>query len=123
MVRAEWVNLGALLLALGGAEALFAKLVTRRDRSAAQYPQGYFQPDDDLAGAPAKASSARVRKWHDSTLVYDVVYTFGANGLRRAPCAVIPPADAVQSQHRDIAPMPRADVVRVAFGLLVVTRE
>lgn len=83
--RVLYANLALLALGVGAIETAFAVLMTRRDAREARFPPGYFQLDDDFGGAPVKSSHARVRKWHDSTLVYDVTYTFGANGLRQAP--------------------------------------
>lgn len=84
-VRVVLINAGLVVLAVGGIETLFATLLTRRDRREAHYPPGYFQLDDDYGGAPTKNTSAHIQKWHDSTLVYDVTYSFGPNGLRLSP--------------------------------------
>lgn len=84
-VRVVCVNAALLLLLFGVTEAAFAMLLTRRNSSFPEYPPHYFQPDDDLGGAPERGVGARVRKLHGSTVVYDVVYTIGGNGLRRSP--------------------------------------
>jgi hypothetical protein len=86
-VRIVCVNAALLLLLFGATEAAFAMLLTRRNSSFPEYPPSYFQPDDDLGGAPERGVGAHVRKLHGSTVVYDVVYTIGANGLRRSPPA------------------------------------
>jgi hypothetical protein len=83
-VRVVWVNAGLVLLLIGATEAAFGMLLTRRNSSFPEYPPRYFQPDDDLGGAPERGVGARVRKRQGSTVVYDVVYTIGANGLRRS---------------------------------------
>jgi hypothetical protein len=85
VVRVVCVNAGLLLLLFGVTETAFALLLSRRNRSFPEYPPAYFQPDDDLGGAPERGVGAHVRKLHDATVVYDVVYTIGANGLRRSP--------------------------------------
>jgi hypothetical protein len=83
-VRVVSVNACLVLLLFGAIEAAFAMLLTRRNRSFPEYPPLYFQPDDELGGAPQKGS-AHVTKRTGSTVVYDVTYTIGANGLRASP--------------------------------------
>jgi hypothetical protein len=84
-VRVACVNAGLVLLLFGAIEAAFAVLLTRRNSSYPEYPTQYFQPDDELGGAPQRGVPARVVKRVGSTVVYDVVYTIGSNGLRRSP--------------------------------------
>lgn len=84
-VRVLLVNAGLVLLLFGAIETAFAVLLTRRNSSFPEYPASYFQADDDLGGAPERGMGAHVRKLHGTTVVYDVVYTIGANGLRRSP--------------------------------------
>jgi hypothetical protein len=83
-VRVVCVNACLLLLLFGAIEAAFAMLLTRRNRSFPEYPPLYFQPDDELGGAPQKGA-AHVTKRAGSAVVYDVTYTIGANGLRVSP--------------------------------------
>jgi hypothetical protein len=83
-LRVACVNAGLLLLLFGAIEAAFAMLLTRRNRSFPEYPPQYFQPDDELGGAAQKGAS-HVTKRTGSTMVYDVTYTIGGNGLRIAP--------------------------------------
>ena len=80
-VRVVSVNACLVLLLFGAIEAAFAMLLTRRNRSFPEYPPQYFQPDDELGGAPQKGAS-HVTKRAGSTVVYDVTYTIGANDLR-----------------------------------------
>jgi hypothetical protein len=84
-VRIVCVNAALVLVLFGAIEAAFAVLLTRRNSSFPEYPPSYFQPDDDLGGAPERGAAAHVRKLHGSTVVYDVMYTIGSNGLRRSP--------------------------------------
>lgn len=84
-VRVVCVNAALLLLLFGAVEVAFAMLLTRRNRSFPEYPPQYFQPDDELGGAPQKSAAAHVTKRAGTTVVYDVTYTIGANGLRVAP--------------------------------------
>jgi hypothetical protein len=83
-VRIVCVNAGLLLVLFGITEGMFAVLLTRRNNGLAQYPAGYFLPDDDLGGA-AQHGAAHVLKYHGNDVVYDVTYTIGANGLRVSP--------------------------------------
>jgi hypothetical protein len=85
VMRVACVNVGLVLLLVGAVEAAFAVLLTRRNSSFPEYPPQYFQTDEDLGAAPERGIVARVRKLHGSTVVYDVVYTIGSNGLRRSP--------------------------------------
>ena len=84
-MRIACVNAGLLLLLFGAIETAFALLLTRRNSSFPVYPPQYFQPDDELGGAPERGAAAHVTKRVGSTVVYDVTYTIGANGLRRSP--------------------------------------
>jgi hypothetical protein len=83
-VRVVSVNACLVLLLFGAIEAAFGMLLTRRNRSFPEYPPQYFQPDNELGGAPQKGA-AHVTKRAGSTVVYDVTYTIGANGLRVSP--------------------------------------
>jgi hypothetical protein len=85
VMRVACVNVGLVLLLFGATEAAFAVLLTRRNRSFPEYPPQYFQTDDDFGAAPERGIVARVRKLHDSSVVYDVVYTIGRNDLRLSP--------------------------------------
>ncbi len=83
-VRILCVNTGILLLMFCAVETAFGYLLSRRNSTLAQYPGDYFQPDDVLGGA-ARHGASRVREIHGGTVVYDVTYTIGVNGLRVAP--------------------------------------
>ncbi|HEV8410900.1 MAG TPA: hypothetical protein VGQ30_10345 [Gemmatimonadaceae bacterium] len=84
-LRVVSVNACLVLLLFGAIEAAFGMLLTRRNRSFPEYPPQYFQPDDELGGAPQKGAAAHVTKRAGSAVVYDVNYTIGANGLRVSP--------------------------------------
>lgn len=58
---------------------------TRMDGS---ITEDFTHPDDLLGYAPAKDRRVTARKWYGGSLIYDVVYTIGSDGLRIAP----PPA-------------------------------
>ena len=84
-LRIVCVNAGLVLMLIGAIEATFAMLLTRRNASFPAYPPRYFQSDDELGAAPERGMAAHVIKRVGSTVVYDVTYTIGANGLRRSP--------------------------------------
>lgn len=46
---------------------------------------GYFQPDADLGYAPLTDRTVRALRRRDGRVLYDVLYTIGADGLRRTP--------------------------------------
>jgi hypothetical protein len=83
--RVAWLNLGVAILVLGGVEAFAARRLTRDQRNSVHYPAGYMVRDEFLGTVPARGTATRVQRWHDSTLVYDVVYSIGPDGLRRSP--------------------------------------
>ena len=84
-LRVACVNAGLLVLLFGAIETTFGVLLTRRNSAFPVYPAQYFQADDELGGAPERAAAAHVTKRVGATVVYDVVYTIGTNGLRRSP--------------------------------------
>lgn len=85
--RAIWVNLGAVVLALLLLEAYFYSQQEPPDKTryAGRYTRDYFIADNLLGYGPTKGISATAQKYFADSLVYNVVYSIGPDGLRVAP--------------------------------------
>ena len=81
------VNFAAVFLAIGLFEAFLAWQEAKGDgtRLEGSVTGEFSRPDDLLGYVPKENQSATARKWYHDSLVYDVVYTIGSNGLRIAP--------------------------------------
>lgn len=86
--RAAFVNLAALLALLWGLEGLARSVVRESDRNRLTYSHDYWEKDPDLGGVPRKGIVGRSKRTYNDTVVYDVTYTIGPDGLR-----ISPPAD------------------------------
>jgi hypothetical protein len=86
-VRLVSIYLAVIFLALGGAEGYLLYEQTKGDgtRLEGSINDGFTQPNDLLGYAPHENSRVTARKLHGSSLIYDVVYTIGPNGLRITP--------------------------------------
>jgi hypothetical protein len=82
-------NIGAVCFALALFEAYLAHEELRGDgtRLEGSITEGFTHLDDVLGYAPDASARVTARKLHGDTLVYDVVYTIGPDGLRIAPPA------------------------------------
>jgi hypothetical protein len=85
--RAVWVNLAAIVLALGVAEGYFwlRHDAVADERFEGSYTRNYFLAHELLGYAPARNYQATVTKYVGEELIYDTVYTIDAQGLRLAP--------------------------------------
>jgi hypothetical protein len=81
--RVLCINLALLLAIFAAAEVVlsFEPLA----RSEGSHLDGYTIPDERLGYAPAKGHETTYRRFGGDVLVYDVVYSIDANGLRKAP--------------------------------------
>jgi hypothetical protein len=94
-MRVLWLNLGVIAATVGGLEAWAGISLTRPSASTTTYtPDGYHQPDDILGHATTPGKATRVRKWYGQTLLYDVTYTIGPDGLRISPPGTGGPPEA-----------------------------
>jgi len=85
-MRVLWLNLGVIAATLGALEAWASISATRPSASTTTYtPEAYHQPDDILGRTYTPSRVTRVRKWYGTTLLYDVTYTIGPDGLRVSP--------------------------------------
>jgi hypothetical protein len=83
--RAAWLYLATIPLALGLFEGYLAW--GRGPRDQISYSDGYTVRDEVLGYAPRRGQASRSIKRHGDQVLYDVVYTIGANGLRISPPA------------------------------------
>lgn len=86
-VSALLANLAAVFFALAAFEAYLwwqdeAGDGTRRDGTVTR---GFTAPHPDLGYAPVPGRRVSARKYHGDTLLYDVSYTIGPDGLRDTP--------------------------------------
>lgn len=92
------VNLAAVSIALAAFEGYLYHQAQLGDgtRIEGTIVEDFTSPDDVLGYRPKKGSRVTARKLHGDTVIYDVVYTISADGLRVAPPAVSnPPARCV----------------------------
>ncbi len=82
-VRAVWLNIAVLALALGGAEGYAYFRVKAEELPT--YTKGYWVRDDILGVVPVKGVVARSKHMHGATVIYDVTYSIGPDGLRISP--------------------------------------
>ncbi len=83
-------NLAAVFVALAAFEAYLGLRPAEDDgtRMEGTIAEDFVHPDDDLGYAPNKGARVTARKRYGDTVVYDVTYTIGSDGLR-----VMPPVD------------------------------
>ena len=84
-MRAAWLNLAVVALALATMETYAYIVVGRKIGDTPTYTSGYRMRDDTLGPVPVKGIITRSKLTHKNTLVYDVVYSIGSNGLRISP--------------------------------------
>ena len=86
MLRGAFI-IAVLVGTLAGFESWLwlREAATDPTRFAGTYTSGYFVPDDLLGHGPAKGVSVTASKYVGDSLIYSVVYTIGADGLRIAP--------------------------------------
>jgi hypothetical protein len=80
-------NAAAALLALSMFEAYLGVQKVQGDgtRIEGSVTEGYTVSDDLLGYAPKKSGRYTARKYYGNTLLYDVAYTIGKDGLRISP--------------------------------------
>jgi hypothetical protein len=85
--RIVWLNLAAIICALGIGEAFFYTDVsgTPDERYQGDYGYGYFIDHELLGYGPAHDREISVQRYVGDELVYDTVYGINADGLRRTP--------------------------------------
>jgi hypothetical protein len=83
--RAAFVNAAALLAVLWAFEWLACSAVREADRDHLTYSHGYWEKDPALGGVPKKGIVGRSKRTFNDTVVYDVAYTIGPDGLRVSP--------------------------------------
>lgn len=81
--RVLCINLFVVLAIFAAAEVVLS--FDPVARSEGSHLDGYTIPDERLGYAPAKGHETTFRRLADEVLVYDVVYSIDANGLRKAP--------------------------------------
>jgi hypothetical protein len=81
---ATFINIAAAVFALGAFEAYLAHQDAAGDGSYMQgtITDGFVHRDDLLGYAPAPSARVTARKLYGDSVLYDVVYTTDANGLR-----------------------------------------
>lgn len=81
------INAAAALVALSVFEAYLGVQQIQGDgtRMEGSVTDNYTVSDDVLGYAPKKSGRYTARKYYGNTLLYDVVYTIGADGLRISP--------------------------------------
>jgi len=86
------INVAAIILAIGGFEGYLVYEKAKADgvRLEGTITEGFTDPDDLLGYAPRRNARVTAREYYRNSLIYDVVYTIGPNGLR-----VTPPAPGV----------------------------
>ena len=87
LIRATAVNVGAVLLVLGGVEGFFYYALSgepQRDEARNQDDKIIKRTieHDVLGWAPRKSEVVSLKRYFGDTLLFDVVYTFDRNGLR-----------------------------------------
>ena len=87
--RFVFVNLGVAVFALTAIEGFFVlrQEPTLPTRFAGDYPKNYSQEDPDLGYGPRLEVQVPCTRYVGDTVVYDVIYSIDANGLRVAPTA------------------------------------
>ena len=95
VVRAVWVNIAVVLFALGGTEAWFVAQEEKWRQGRYEGGFEYNHPIDHqvLGYGPTVNQKASSRKYIDNELVFDVIYTIDADGLRLTPRAKQPRPD------------------------------
>lgn len=85
--KAAMLSTAAIFLGLAAFEAYLGIEQFRGDgtRMEGSVTEGFTRLDDVLGYAPQKNSRITARKFYGDTLIYDVVYTIGPNGLRISP--------------------------------------
>lgn len=88
-VKISMLCAAAIVLGLAAFEAFLGieQLIGDGTRMEGSITDGFTRPDDILGYAPQRGSRVSARKFYGDTLIYDVVYTIGANGLRISPPA------------------------------------
>jgi hypothetical protein len=81
--RALWINVGAVIMALGGFELYLCQQELVRYEGS--YTHGYSTEHDVLGYAPVPGRQSRAIKYHGKELIYDTVYTIDSRGLRVSP--------------------------------------
>jgi hypothetical protein len=82
-------HLAAIICAIGIFEGYLAYEQTKGDgtRLEGSIADGFTHSDNLLGYAPAPNTQVTAREFYGNSLIYDVVYTIGANGLRTTPLA------------------------------------
>ena len=85
MARILLCNLAIFLFCFGLLETGATVCHTDHNRFEGGYAKN-FEPSDEILGyAPKKDIRVSSREYHDSKLIYDVIYTINKEGLRITP--------------------------------------
>lgn len=95
----EWqkvigVNVALIAVILGAVEVYFVIREATAVDQRVIYPPNYQELDPTLGYRPVKGVSGHARRFAGDTLIYDVIYTIGENGLRLAPATSGAPPEA-----------------------------